>query len=322
MRERLYRSGWRTVHRLDRPSVSVGALAVGGTGKTPCTVALCGLLLKSGLRPAVLSRGYKRRGGGPLLISSGDGDAPRHSAEVGGDEPVLIARQLPDVAVAVAARREAAARLVPTADVDVYVLDDAFQHLRVARDVDCLVVDGDRPFWDDRPMPAGRLRERPEAAARADAFLLVGEERAVTHAELARRFPGRSAFELVAEPPVALPFGAEGPALEPPDWPGPLFAFAGIARPERFWTSLAATGAEIAGVRAFPDHHRFTGADLADLARRAAAASAGALVTTEKDAVRLPAEGLPGPPLLVVRHRLRATEPRRLQQWLLERLRR
>ena len=189
-RASLYESGWLRRHTLERPVISVGALSVGGAGKTPTTALLAGLLSEAGCRPAILSRGYKRSGAAPLLVSRGDGRGPIVAVTEAGDEPFWLASALPAVPVAVASHREEAAQVVLSAmtAADVFLLDDGFQHLRVARDVNLLVVNPERPFWDDAPMPVGRLRESPAAATRADAFLIVGAD-AESTARLHERYP-------------------------------------------------------------------------------------------------------------------------------------
>lgn len=342
-RAALYDRRWFPVRRLPRPAVAVGALTVGGSGKTPATELLAGTLLDAGLRPAVLSRGYRRRSRGPLLVSTGDGTGPRVPHEVSGDEPAWLARALPRAPVAVASRRERGARLVlEAADVDVFVLDDAFQHLRVGREADCLMVDASAPFWQDRPLPAGRLREAPAAAGRADAFLLLGDPEELLP-ELERRHPGKPSFLLRPTPPAAWrleiyrpdlpaasrsavdlpgPLPQDAALARPSTLPGPLWAFAGIARPERFFADLEAAGLELAGRRAFPDHHGYRARDLEEIDTAATASGAAGIVTTEKDAARLRAA--PGAasdlPCWVWRYRLEAVEPDALSAWLRGRL--
>lgn len=323
-RAALFANGWRKRQRLDRPVISVGALSVGGAGKTPAAALVAALLREAGFRPAILSRGYKRSSSAPLLVSAGDGDGPCVAADRAGDEPFWLATALPEVAVAVAARRErAAALLPPTGAFDVLVLDDGYQHLRVARDADLLIVNPEAPFWEDAPLPAGRLREAPEAADRADAFLVIGENDA-THAVLEERFAGRPRFALRRQAPRCWPLESPTPrvAATEPEQPGvdslptaPLFAFAGIARPQRFFDQIATAGCDLRGQVSFPDHHEFRAADLAEVVAAARTAGAEVLVTTEKDAVRL--QGASAElPVLVWSYRLAARQPAELLAWL------
>ncbi len=325
LRARLYERGWLQRHSLDRPVISVGALSVGGAGKTPTTAAIAALLLDAGYRPAILSRGYKRRGSAPLLVSRGDGAGPTVTVREAGDEPFWLASVLRQVPVAVAARREEAAEIVlDSAPVDVFLLDDGFQHVRIQRDVDLVVVRPDSPFWEDRPLPAGRLRESPAAADRASAFLIVGDAASGTGEVLDRRFPGKPRFAFRPQTPGTWPARQDPPeatvavqaATDPAqEIGGPAYAFAGIAHPERFFHDLEESGVSVTGSRRFADHHAYSKSDIAELGAAAQRSGAQVLITTEKDAVRLPDE-LPDLPVLVWGYRLSATDSHGLLAWL------
>lgn len=327
-RASLYDAGWLRRHTLERPVISIGALSVGGAGKTPTTALLAGLLADAGCRPAILSRGYKRRGTTPLLVSRGDGGGPIVEVTEAGDEPFWLASVLPAIPVAVASRRDQAAHvaLSVAATVDVFLLDDGFQHLRVARDADLLVVNPERPFWDDVPMPVGRLRESPAAAARADAFLIVGAD-AEAAAKLQDRYPEQPRFELTRQAPRCWSLDDKIPAARPSGGidngtaariDGPAFAFAGIAHPERFFKDLEADGVVLNGRHTFPDHHAFGAREIGELVARARECGAATLITTEKDAVRLPHVPM-DMPLRVWGYRLQASTPERLVAWLKDR---
>lgn len=329
IRASLYERGWLPRHQLERPVISIGALSVGGAGKTPTTALIAALLREAGYRPAILSRGYRRSGSEPLLVSAGDGGEPLVDAARAGDEPRWLADVLPCVAVAVAAKREHAARLVLSAgDRDLFLLDDGFQHLRLARDVNLLMVNPEAPFWDDAPLPTGRLREPPDAARRADAFLVVGADDEVGDT-LEERFGARPRFALLRQPANWWPLHQPAPEVTSAASAGnpeqassalsqPVFAFAGIARPARFFDGLQASGVEVAGTRAFVDHQVFSPAALRAVAETARRAGATMLLTTEKDAVRMPDE-LPDMPIYVWGYRLSAGDPQRLLAWLKER---
>jgi tetraacyldisaccharide 4'-kinase len=339
LRVETFQRGWRHVAQLPRPTMSVGGLSVGGVGKTPSVAAVAELLIAMGARPAILSRGYRREGRKPLLVSRGNGRL-LVSDRKAGDEPFWLARTIPSAAVAVASRREEAAELaLEAAPVDVFLLDDAYQHLRVERDVNFLVVDASMPFWQDLPIPAGRLRENPSAASRADAFLLVSNGEHDVLPSLRSRYPDRPVFELEPRPPaawlltqytastaLACAGSAPGPPetlpepLSPTDLTQPLYAFAGIARPSRFFDDLRNAGMVLAGNSNFPDHHAYGPADLQRLQREAQAAGAAALITTEKDAVRIPASGQ-SMETYVWRYRLQPHPPAVLGKWLLGRMR-
>ncbi len=250
--------------RLPVPVLCVGNLVAGGAGKTPVALALAEAVAVRGLRPVFLSRGYGGREVGPLLV-----DPKRHDAETVGDEPLLLARKAPTV---VARDRIEGAVLALQQEAEVLILDDGFQNPSLAKDLSFLVVDAAYGFGNGRVLPAGPLREPlAEGLARADALVLLqGGEPAVTTLELPDGLPCLHAH--------LTPSGKE-PL-------GRVFAFAGIGRPEKFFASLQAAGAELAGSLAFADHHRYAAHELADLRRRAATAGAQ-LITTEKDLVRL-----------------------------------
>jgi tetraacyldisaccharide 4'-kinase len=268
--------------RLRRPVISVGNLTVGGSGKTPVVELLARLLHAAGRRPAVLSRGYGRAdlADGAVVVS----DGLRVCAElpVSGDEPMMLARNLPGVVVIVSPDRYLGGRLAERHfGCDVHVLDDGFQHLELARDVDLLLA-GDEEI--DRPavLPAGRLREPLEAARFADALLWTGSARDA-HAG-GERLGIAVAFD-VRRTPGSLhgaPFGDARPAAG-----ARIVAVAAIAKPRPFIDGLRATGFEVAAELTWPDHHRFTRADVARMRALVAGSGASGIVTTEKDMVRL-----------------------------------
>src|SRR5262249_25272096 len=170
LRNALYDGGVVTPARLPWPVVSIGNLTVGGSGKTPITSYLAGALLARGFRVGIASRGYGRVGGDPVLVSDGRGVLV--DARTAGDEPMLLARAHPEAAVAVAGDRRAACRLLPDLPAPrVLLLDDAFQHRAVARDLDLLLVDGQAPFGNGRILPFGPLREPISGVRRADAVV-------------------------------------------------------------------------------------------------------------------------------------------------------
>jgi tetraacyldisaccharide 4'-kinase len=277
-----YRRGLLARARLAGPVVSVGNLGVGGSGKTPVVARVAAILRDAGHPVAVLSRGYGGSFRGDALVVS-DGARVLAGADEAGDEPVMLARELPGVVVAVGPRREVVGRRVEGRfGRRVHVLDDGFQHLRLERDLDLLCLDvGD---LDDRPLPAGRLRESPSAASRADLVLLTRTEAASEDElrALESRLGRERCFRISRR--VAGWTTLDGAPAPPP---ARAFLLAAIARPERFASDAAGCGVEVVGRAFFRDHHRFGADELASVAERARASRAQAIVTTAKDAVRV-----------------------------------
>ncbi len=312
LRTLLYRRGLLPSARLDGPVLSVGNLSVGGSGKTPVVAFLAALLRDAGLPVAILSRGYGGARREPALVV-GDGQRVLAEASQAGDEPVMLARSLPGVVVAVGPRRDVVGRLVEARfGRRVHVLDDGFQHLRLRRDLDLLCLDAtDESRW---PLPAGRLREFRGAERRADFVLLTraesaGEARlALLEAQL-----GRERCVRVALRPDGFASVSDGTPRPTPLRP---FVVAGVARPERLLADVRGAAAAPVGQALFRDHHAFTDEECRAAAERARAAGADALVTTAKDAVRWPAVELPLP-VLVLRQKLELLDGERLRQRLL-----
>lgn len=288
-RNALYDRGWLRPRRLPCPAVSFGNLTVGGTGKTPITLHCARALRDAGLAVGVVSRGYGRRGGrGALLVS--DGRAILADARSAGDEPCLIARGAPGVRVAVGADRERAARLLlEPAPPDVLLLDDAFQHRSVARDLDVLLVDGVEPFGNGKILPFGPMREPAAAVARAGALVVTrgdGGCPAALRDLLERHHPNVPLFHARLAPGRFVPPRGEPVAAARLAGAAAL-AFSGIARPDRFEADLESIGLRLVARRRFPDHHLYTPGDLDTLAAETRRSGAEVVVTTEKDLVRL-----------------------------------
>ena len=281
-RRRFYWSRPERRRRLARPVISVGNLSVGGSGKTPAVELIARLLHAAGRRPAVLTRGYGRAlsTDGALVVS--DGLHVVADLACAGDEPLMLARNLPGVVVIVSADRYLAGRLAERRfGCDVHLLDDGFQHLQLARDIDLLLA-GDEDI--DRPsvLPAGRLREPLDAARCADALLWSGPARDARSA--GERLGLTPAFEVRRSPGSlhGAPLGDVRPS------PGArIIAVSAIARPRPFAEGLRAAGFDVASELTWPDHHRFTVRDVDRIRRAVIESGASGIVTTEKDMVRL-----------------------------------
>lgn len=283
------------------PVISVGNLAVGGTGKTPLVAWIARDVLGMGLVPAVVSRGYGGTAGpGPLVVSNGEG--PRVNARACGDEPHLLARSLPGTIVVVGSDRVEGARAAARAGAGVVILDDGFQHRRLARDLDVVVLDGRAPFDGGHLLPRGSLREPPAGLRRAHVVVLtrLGERDPAAgpiHAVKAEGFTG----PVVRAGHRSTGFYDVGGALAAA--PRRALAFCGIGDPELFRADLAQAGVEPARFQAFRDHHPYTVAAWDALAAEARATGVP-LVTTDKDLSRLAAAvgaSLSAAPLLVMR---------------------
>lgn len=292
------------------PVVSVGNLAVGGAGKTPVVLALAARLAAAGRRPAVLSRGYGATRGDDRVVS--DGEKVLLDAAQGGDEPVLLARRLPGLRVLCGPDRARLSARAVALGADVLLLDDGFQHRRLRRDLDVVVIDATNPFGNGHCLPYGPNREPRSALRRAGLVWLTHADRATADGLASLRALARST---TGRPPVESRHAprdlADGTLRETM----PLEALSGrrvalltgVARPASVRRSVEGLGATVVSSAAFPDHHRFTPAEVEDVLRAAGGAGAAWVVTTEKDAVRLPAAVAGDPRLRVLRIDLEVT---------------
>jgi len=260
--------------------ISVGNLNVGGTGKTPAVLHLAGMLARAGRKVGILTRGYGRQSKASLSFI---GTEPLPSVEEAGDEPLLLARRCPEARVLVGADRRALARRARDEfGLEVVLLDDGFQHRRLARDEDVVVVDEAAGFGNGRMLPRGPLREPLSALSRATLFWIRS---AATPAPSLLPLPGPQVRTRYRPMAWVDPAGKE---YAPEALSGvPVFALAGLARPGSFLRTLRELGVSLQDSALFPDHHPFKAAELRDIELRAARQGAR-VVTTEKDAVRLP----------------------------------
>lgn len=280
LRNKCYDRGLFPSYRAEVPVISVGNLAVGGTGKTPVVDWLVKEFLQQGKRTAVVSRGYGGSFVGTVgIVSKGTG-LLKQAAEAG-DEPYLLARRNPEALVLIARKRADGIKVaVDSLAADIVILDDGFQHRAVQRDLDLVLLDANRPHANNWPLPAGLLREFPGALNRADLLLLTR-----TTDKSAYSLPGKTVFKSchqLADNAISL----DGQPLAFVQLSQlKLFAFAGIADPDSFFAGLAAAGLPIGGQLSLSDHCHYDDQLLAEI--RAAAKGFDALITTEKDAVKL-----------------------------------
>jgi len=276
-----YRFGLRKSERAAVPVISVGNIAFGGTGKTPLVAALARTLLSAGARPAILTRGYRRRGSGPILIRRG---SPA-GWEQAGDEPTLLARALPDVPIVVDVDRvRGAAVAVRETGATHLLLDDGFQHWRLARDLDIVAVEASDPVCATAPR-----REHPNALARAHGIVLSRvADRTEAAAAMAVLGPYAPDATFIATKLAArgLHRGEERQPAEVLNGVTVL-AMAGIASPQGLIHTLGDLGANVVDMKFYSDHHRYSRREVEKVL--AEADRAGALVvTTAKDIVKLP----------------------------------
>ena len=303
---------------LGRPTVSVGNLHWGGSGKTPTVIAIARGLSDTGpsgpgLRVAVLSRGYRRRSSAPLVVSLGDG--PPATVEEAGDEPLMIAEQAPGVAVVVGADRRAAAALALSRDptIDVFILDDGFSHVRARRDVEVLTFPAVDPFAGGLLLPGGRLREPLENVRLADAAVLTGLEAGDEPPEDFEPTVRRYGFK---GPVFTSTLRAEVVGGSPPRRP---LLVTGVARPERVARTATGAGLEYVHHLRFPDHHRYPQRSLRAVEAACARHRCDAVVVTSKDAVKLRGRLPEGAPPLV-ELRVEPLLDREFLPWLADRL--
>jgi tetraacyldisaccharide 4'-kinase len=304
-------------HRLQRPVVSVGNLRVGGSGKTPIVEYIARLLLRQGEHPAVLTRGYGRRVARDGVTVVSDRTRVIAGLDEAGDEPLMLARALPGVCVLVGADRYLSGRLAERhLGATVHLLDDGFQHLGLARDVDLLLVAEEDLL--DQPMPGGRLREGLEAARSADAALITaGYDTAADR--IGRAFGLAPVFRVTRTIGAPHRIDHDRDSVVVPS-NSRVFVVTGIARPDRFITDILSVGWDISGAIEFRDHHRFTPRDVRRIAAEAKATSSMIVLTTEKDAVRLAACDLGALPIAAVPLVVGVEPADAFQRWLLDRI--
>jgi len=298
-RQRFFRS-----HQLGIPVISVGNLTVGGTGKTPVVERLARELRDGGRRVAILSRGYKsrrppllrrwfgRRIEGPRIVSTGEG--PLLDSATSGDEPFMLAKNLPGVAVFVDKNRvKSGLHAIRTWGADVILLDDGMQYQRLQHRIDVVLVDRLAPFGNDCLLPRGTLREPPRNLRRARYILITKSRPGASNLELIERIREYNRTAEIIEcrhRPVHLENLRTGEHLPLSSLEGKFYgAMSGIATPESFENSLRDLGALLEITARFADHHRFTAKEIKSFSERCIRRDVDAILTTEKDAVRIPA---------------------------------
>ena len=250
--------------KVNIPVICLGNITAGGSGKTPTAVTLAKLLQKKGYHPYFVSRGYGGKLSGIILTK----DSSYTAAEVG-DEPLILSRIAP---VSINPDRYQAALKAQEQGADIIIMDDGFQNPSLKKDISILIIDGGFGFGNQRPLPAGPLRENLQSGLkRANAALIIGEDK-------------NNCAQEMKNLPL---FTGKIKEIEPQTKPTQVIAFAGIGRPEKFYQSLENCGMNIISRHDFPDHHFYTEKELQSLSNEAQEKKA-ALYTTAKDIVKIP----------------------------------
>lgn len=308
--------------KISCPVISVGNLTLGGTGKTPTVIHIAELLLRNNRRPVVISRGYGRKDEAETIIVS-DGHSLLVNTRIGGDEPVLIGSKLSGIPVIVGKKRDQAALLaLQRFNPDVVILDDGFQHLRLQRDLDIVLLDSGNPFGSGKLFPAGILRELPGALKRAHAVLITkidGTSEVTALKEAIQRNTRARIFTSHQVPVDLIDYSSNDIKPVSALRGSKVLALSGIARPDSFTRLLTSLGANVVAVCTYPDHFDYQKSDLAAVFQRAADEKISMIVTTEKDAIRL--KNLHAEGIWALRIQLSITEQKEWETFILEGLR-
>ena len=276
----LYRRGTFRTTKLERPVISVGNITAGGTGKTPLVEWVAKTLARSGKTVCILTRGYGRENPQQRVVVS-DGNTILDTPSEAGDEPYLLATNLLGSAAVIsnADRASAGRYAIETFNTDCFVLDDGFQHLRLARDLNIVTIDATNPWGGGQLLPHGRLREPLSGLIRADCVVLTRCDQ-VDNLETVRT----QVTDLIRDLPL---FESRMKAVNTLFASGPVAAFCAVGNPKSFFEQLRKHGYELVVEKAFTDHHSYTQKDVDELISAATRANAKSLITTAKDAVKL-----------------------------------
>jgi tetraacyldisaccharide 4'-kinase len=284
LRNLLYDCGIFKTRKVGCKVISIGNITVGGTGKTPMVIMLANLLKGHGYKPAVLSRGYGGKNRNSINVVS-DGRRIFMEHDEAGDEPALIAGSLNDIPVITGRERYLTGKYaVDHMGADILILDDAFQHRSLYRDIDIVLLNDKRPFGNGFLLPRGTLREPAKALNRADVIVLTGSDREVEEIAIDRGLPPVPIFRGYHRPKDLV----QGDTYPLEYLKGKtVCAFAGIADPESFKRTIISLGGEVVAFVRFSDHHRYTERDLKEIRRESLSHSAAITITTEKDGIKL-----------------------------------
>ncbi|RMG06054.1 MAG: tetraacyldisaccharide 4'-kinase [Acidobacteria bacterium] len=296
LRLMLYGKNILRSHSLGKPTIAIGNLTAGGTGKTPLTIFIAKELAKRRLKICILTRGYGRKEPQNMLLVSSEGKIMLYDVESSGDEPLEMAERLKgdsNVSIIADANRIRAARwAIEKLNPDVFILDDAFQHLQVKRDVNLLLIDSTNPFGNMQLLPAGILREPLSSITRADAVLLTKEnlssqEKLDSLKNMIKDIhPTAKVFSAKIYPLDVVHLNNKIEAIDEIK-ANKTLAFCAIANPDAFFQLLKAENFKICATKVFPDHYRYSQEDVSRIETLAMQKGANLLITTPKDAVKL-----------------------------------
>ncbi|HYK22334.1 MAG TPA: tetraacyldisaccharide 4'-kinase, partial [Pyrinomonadaceae bacterium] len=281
----LYRRGTFHTTKLDRPVISVGNITTGGTGKTPLVEWVARTVAAQGKKVCILTRGYGRKDPHLQVIVS-DGYGVLASPAEAGDEPYLLATKLAGLAAVISSadRIAAAEEAVKDFGTECFVLDDGFQHLRLARDLNIVTIDATNPWGGGRLLPYGRLREAPEGLSRADCVVLTRCDQVESvddlHDQVGRFVGNHPIFNSHMRTARVSPLNNGAGSFAPP---ARVAAFCAVGNPRSFFKQVRRSGFEVVLEKSFPDHHVYSQGEIDSLTH----AGAEALITTAKDAVKL-----------------------------------
>lgn len=290
-RRMLYQRGFLRTERIAAPVISVGNLTTGGSGKTPLVEWLARMIAEEGKRVCILTRGYGRKDPRQRVVVS-DGQSIMADEMTAGDEPLLLAENLLGLAAVISdADRVSAARwAIANLTSEVFILDDGFQHLRIARDLNILVIDATNPWGGGQLLPRGRLREPVNGIQRADCIVITHADQATDEEALERRIA-----QLAGPKPIVSSFVKtmklrrlhQPVAEDDRAVPEPVGVFCGIGNPESFFAHLKLDAHSVCYTRRFSDHYNYRQSDVDEVIAEARARGAQTLLTTAKDAVKL-----------------------------------
>src|SRR5215470_3660934 len=288
-RTALYERGTFRSFKLERPVISIGNITTGGTGKTPLVEWVARVVAGSGKKVSILTRGYGRENPRDRVLVS-DGSTVFADPSQAGDEPFQLATDLIGVAAVIsdADRFAAGQGAIQHLSTECFVLDDGFQHLQLARDLNIVAIDATDPWGGRQMLPYGRLREPLTGLKRADCIVLTRCEQVddlePLRAEIAKRTGDRPVFHARIKTRQIAPIQQSITNPQPPE---PIAAFCAVGNPQSFFTHLNREGYRLVLRKSFRDHHAYTQDDVSKLSKAAVRAGAQSLITTAKDAVKL-----------------------------------